>query len=84
MVLMFMLFASSQVLLVTETETICGEHGFGPVDIEGQRWPASSRRRASTSLRICTLLSLIPHCYSKTLSCPAFALFILPFFLFIK
>ncbi|KAL5153591.1 ABC transporter A family member 11 [Glycine soja] len=32
----------------TETETICGE----PVDLEGQRWPASSRRRVLTSLGI--------------------------------
>ncbi|KAG4933173.1 hypothetical protein JHK87_047175 [Glycine soja] len=30
--------------LVTEIETICGKHGFGPVDLEGQRWSASSRR----------------------------------------
>jgi len=59
----------------TETETICGE----PVDLEGQRWPASSRRRVLTSLGICTLLRFLAVTPKPSLAQSLLCLFY-PFF----
>ncbi|KAH1076622.1 hypothetical protein GLYMA_19G063000v4 [Glycine max] len=59
----------------TETETICGE----PVDLEGQRWPASSRRRVLTSLGICALLRFLAVTPKPSLAQSLLCLFY-PFF----